>query len=44
MNQSLNSVKNPKYYGYRRGLLQRFINFLIKSLWVVLLHVPGHRP
>ena len=35
--KAFNIEKNPKYIGYQRALLLWFINFLIKSLEVVVL-------
>ena len=32
-------VKNPKYYGYQQGHASTCSNFLIKSLWVMLLNL-----
>ena len=35
--KAFNIAKNPKYYGYQRGLASMFTNFLIKSPQVVVL-------
>ena len=43
--KAFNIAKTQKYYGYINvDLLQWFLMFLIKSLLVVLLHVPTQRP
>ena len=39
--EAFNIAKNSKYDGYQRGLLQWFINFLIRKL---LLRVHGQGP
>ena len=35
--KAFNIPKNPKYYGYQRGLPSMFTNFLIKSPQIVVL-------
>ena len=42
--KAFNIAKNPKYDRYQRGLLQWFINFLIKRLQVVSLCLHAQRP
>ena len=37
--KAFNIAKNPKYYGYQRGLASMVYRFLIKRLWVVLLKI-----
>ena len=34
--KAFNIPKNPKYYGYQRGLPSMFTNFLIKSPQIVV--------